>query len=58
MIQAMEKYPDIREIVEKKAAHRRSLAALPFEKKIAIVFKLKARRKFIKSSKIEKTSPK
>lgn len=45
----MKKYPDISEIIKKKAQHRRSLAALPFEEKIEMVFKLQERRKFIKS---------
>ena len=48
----MKKYPDISEIIKKKGKHRRSLAALPFEKKIEIVFKLQERRKFIKSSRV------
>ena len=45
----MKKYPDVSEIIKKKERHRRSLAALPFEKKIEMVFKLRERRKFIKS---------
>jgi hypothetical protein len=45
----MKKYPDISEIIKKKAKHRRSLAALSFEEKIEMVFKLQERRKFIKS---------
>jgi hypothetical protein len=45
----MKKYPDISEIIKKKEQHRRSLAALPFEEKIAMVFKLQERQKFIKS---------
>ena len=45
----MKKYPDISEIVKNKEKHRRSLAALPFEEKIEMVFKLQERRKFIKS---------
>lgn len=52
----MKKYPDISEVIKKKAQHRRSLAALPFEKKIEIVFKLRERRKFIKSGRVVKTS--
>lgn len=54
----MKKYPDIREVIKKKEAHRRSLAALPFEKKIELVFKLRARQKFIKSGEAERTSQK
>ena len=45
----MKKYPDISEIIKQKEQHRRSLAALPFEKKIEMVFKLRERHKFIKS---------
>ncbi len=45
----MKKYPDISKIIKKKEKHRRSLAALPFEEKIEMVFKLQERRKFIKS---------
>lgn len=45
----MKKYPVIKEIIEQKQQQRRSLAALPFEKKIEMVFKLRERRKFIKS---------
>lgn len=45
----MKKYPDISEIIKKKEQHRRSLAALPFEKKIEMIFKLRERRKFIKT---------
>ena len=46
----MKKYPDVTELIRKKEAHRRTLAALPFEEKIELVFKLRERRKFIKSS--------
>jgi DNA polymerase III sliding clamp (beta) subunit (PCNA family) len=45
----MKKYPDISEIIKKKEKHRRELAALPFEEKIEMVFKLQERRKFIKA---------
>jgi hypothetical protein len=45
----MKKYPDISEIIKKKEKHRRELAALPFEEKIEMVFKLRERRKFIKA---------
>jgi hypothetical protein len=45
----MKKYPDLSEIIKQKEQHRRSLAALPFEKKIEMVFKLRERRKFIKA---------
>jgi len=58
----MKKYPDITKIVKKKEKHRRSLAALPFEEKIEMVFKLQERRKFIKSgravSSAQKPKPK
>ena len=46
----MRKYPNIGELLKKKAEHRRSLAALSFEKKIEMVFKLRERRKFIVSN--------
>ena len=52
----MKKYPDVRDIIKKKEKHRRSLAALPFEEKIEIVFKLQARQKFIKSFQAVSTS--
>ncbi|MBA2339480.1 MAG: hypothetical protein H0V88_03725 [Pyrinomonadaceae bacterium] len=45
----MKKYPDISEMIKEKEKHRRLLAALPFEKKIELVFKLRERQKFIKS---------
>jgi hypothetical protein len=45
----VKKYPDVSEVFKKKEKHRRSLAALPFEEKIEMVFKLRERRKFIKS---------
>lgn len=45
----MKKYPDIRPMLKQKAAHRRALAELSFEKKMEIVFRLQNRRKFIKS---------
>ena len=48
----MKKYVGISEIIKKKEMHRRSLAALPFEKKIEMVFKLRERRKFIKSGRV------
>ncbi len=54
----MKKYPDISKIIKKKEKHRRSLAALPFEEKIEIVFKLQARRKFIKSDRVVGNSQK
>ena len=54
----MKKYPDISDIIKKKAKHRRSLAALPFEEKIEMVFKLQERRKFIKSGQIVNNSRK
>ncbi len=54
----MKKYPDISKIIKKKEKHRRSLAALPFEEKIEIVFKLQMRRKFIKSGRVVGNSQK
>jgi hypothetical protein len=54
----MKKYPDISKVIEKKEKHRRSLAALPFEEKIEMVFKLRERRKFIKSGRVVSGSPK
>jgi len=54
----VKKYPDIGEIIEKKEKHRRALAALPFEKKIEMVFKLRERREFIKSGRPVSISPK
>ena len=54
----MKKYPDMSEIMKKKQQHRRSLAALPFEKKIEMVFKLRERRKFIKSGRAVTTTQK
>ena len=54
----MKKYPDISAIMKKKEKHRRSLAALPFEEKIEIVFKLQKRRKFIKSGRVISSSEK
>jgi len=54
----MKKYPDISEIIKKKEKHRRSLAALPFEEKIEMVFKLRERRKFIKSGRATSSSQK
>ena len=54
----MKKYPDIGEIIIRKEKQRRSLAALSFEKKIEMVFKLRERRKFIKSSRVVTISQK
>ena len=45
----MKTYPDISKLIEAKEAHRRALAALPFEKKIELVFKLQQRRRFVES---------
>ena len=53
----MKKYPDISEIIKKKEKHRRSLAALPFEKKIEMVLKLRERRKFLKSGRVVSDTP-
>ena len=54
----MKKYPDISEIIKQKEQHRRVLAALPFEQKIEIVFKLRVRSKFIKSGRVISNSKK
>ena len=54
----MKKYPDISELIKKKEKHRRSLAALPFEEKIEMVFKLQERRKCIKSGQVISSSEK
>ena len=51
-IQAVKKYPDISEIIKQKERQRRTLAALPFEKKIEMVFKLRERRKLVKSGRV------
>ncbi len=48
----MKKYPDISQVIKKKEKHRRTLAALPFERKIELVFKLRERREFIKSGRL------
>jgi hypothetical protein len=45
----VKKYSGIKQIIENKEEHRRRLAALPFEEKVAMVFKLSVRKKFIKS---------
>ena len=54
----MKKYPDISEIIKRKDKHRHSLAALPFEEKIEMVFKLQQRQKFIKSGRVVSGSQK
>jgi hypothetical protein len=54
----MKKYPDISEIIKKKEKHRGYLAALPFEEKMEMVFKMRARAKFIKSGRVVKDSQK
>jgi DNA polymerase III sliding clamp (beta) subunit (PCNA family) len=54
----MKKYPDISKVIKKKEKHRRSLAALSFEEKIEMVFKLQERRKFIKSGQVVSDSQK
>ena len=51
-IQAMKKYLDIRAIIKQKEQQRHLLAALPFEKKIEMVFKLRERRKFVKTGRV------
>jgi len=48
----VKKYPDITETIKKKERQRRSLAALSFEKKIEMVFKLRERRMFVKSGRV------
>ena len=53
----MKKYPDISAIIKQKQQQRRSLAALPFEKKVEMVFKLRERRKFIKSGRVLSDNP-
>jgi hypothetical protein len=45
----MKRYPSIEGLLKRKEAHRRALAALPFEEKIKIVLRLQARRRFLKS---------
>jgi hypothetical protein len=54
----MKKYPDVREILKRKEKHRRSLAALPFEEKIEMVFRLRERRIFVKSGRVVNSSRK
>jgi hypothetical protein len=54
----MKKYPNIDAIIKRKEKHRRQLAALPFEEKIEMVFKLRERRKFIKSGRVVSDSQK
>lgn len=44
----MKKYPDISRLLRRKDEHRRSLAALPFEKKIEMVFRIGERRASIR----------
>jgi hypothetical protein len=46
----MKKYPDISNLLEQKERHRRRLAALPFEQKIEMVFRLKARRELLQGA--------
>ena len=52
----MKKYSDINEVIKKKEEQRRSLAALSFEKKIEMVFKLRERRSFVKSGRVVRIS--
>ena len=54
----MKKYPNVSEILKKKEKHRRFLAALSFEEKIEMVFKLRERRALIKSGKVVNSSRK
>jgi hypothetical protein len=44
----VKKYPDISRLLRQKGEHRRALAALPFEKKIEMVFRLSERRASIR----------
>jgi hypothetical protein len=48
----LKKYPSIKQTIENKRQHRRTLAALSFEKKVEMVFKLKDRNRLIKSGKV------
>jgi hypothetical protein len=48
---------DISEILEKKAARRRALARLPFEKKVEIVRRLQELSREIKASRGENEGP-
>ena len=48
----MKTYPDISKLIKAKKAQRRALAALPFEKKIELVFKLQERRRFLKAAQL------
>jgi len=53
----LKNYPDIKEIIKNKAAHRRYMGALPFEEKLEIVFRLRDRKKLIKSGQGMKRAP-
>jgi hypothetical protein len=46
----VKKYPNVKEIIERKERHRRRLAALPFEQKIEMIFKLRERREFFQAA--------
>jgi hypothetical protein len=54
----VKKYPDVSELLKKKETHRRALAALSFEEKIEMVFRLQERRNFIKSGRAASDSQK
>jgi len=54
----MKKYADISRAIKKKEKHRRALSALSFEEKIEMVFKLRERKKFIKSGQAVNTTQK
>lgn len=54
----MKSHPSVSAIIKQKEQHRRALAALSFEQKMEIVFKLTARRKFIKSGQVASDSEK
>jgi hypothetical protein len=46
----VKKYPNVKEIIERKERQRRRLAALPFEQKIEMIFKLRERREFFQAA--------
>ena len=46
-VRSLKKRADIGEVIKKKEKHRRTLAALPFERESELVFKLKERRSLL-----------
>jgi len=44
----VKKYPNIDVLLKQKAAHRRKMAALPFEEKVKIAFSLRDRHTSIR----------